>query len=70
MKHGKGIFYFVNRDVYMGCWKEDKFYGDGMYVYSNGEKYCGKFVDGKKCGRGTYYYCGFVYLESIFCENI
>lgn len=30
------MYYFPNKDVYMGNWKEDKFSGEGIYVYANG----------------------------------
>lgn len=35
-KQGKGMYSFINKDVYMGSWKNDKFHGDGYYVYANG----------------------------------
>lgn len=55
-RNGKGIYSFPNKDIYMGGWKQDRFFGDGFYIYSNGEKYQGKFLDGKKHGRGVYTY--------------
>lgn len=42
-RHGKGMYSFPNRDIYLGSWKDDKFSGDGLYESFNGDKYQGKF---------------------------
>lgn len=62
-RHGKGMYSFPNKDIYMGLWKDDKFNNDGLYIYSNGEKYNGKFSEGKKNGRGIYYYKSGAYYD-------
>ena len=53
-KHGKGIYYFTNRDRYEGDWKRGEMHGQGTYFFSGGDKYVGKWKDGKKHGQGIY----------------
>lgn len=56
LRHGEGIFYFKNGDVYFGGWINDGMSGYGIYLFESGEKYEGEFRDNVKFGMGTYYY--------------
>lgn len=40
-KHGKGIYFYANEDVYLGDWEYDVFHGFGVYIFSTGERYEG-----------------------------
>jgi hypothetical protein len=40
-KHGVGILYFKNADLYMGEFKEGFITGLGVYIFQNGERYQG-----------------------------
>ena len=35
--HGKGIYYYVNGEVYEGEWKNGKMERKGIYYYLNGD---------------------------------
>ena len=45
-KHGKGIYYYSNGDVYVGEWLNDKFHGKGVYIFNMGERYEGDLQNG------------------------
>jgi hypothetical protein len=51
-RHGQGICYFQNGDVYFGEWKNDVFNGKGTYIFSSGERYEGDLLKGLKDGKG------------------
>lgn len=36
-RHGKGIYYYPNGDIYDGQWKNNKKHGFGQYTYHNGK---------------------------------
>jgi len=42
-RHGNGIYYYANGDVYEGEWKKDKKNGYGKYKYKDGRKMVGYF---------------------------
>lgn len=46
LKHGKGIYYYPNGDVYVGEWLNDKFHGKGVYIFNLGERYEGDLQNG------------------------
>jgi hypothetical protein len=56
MRHGQGIYYFFNTEIFIGDWKNDLFDGKGSYIFATGERYTGMLKDGKKEGEGVYIY--------------
>ena len=38
-RKGRGTFYYLNGDRYVGNWKRDKPEGKGVYHYTNGDKW-------------------------------
>lgn len=38
-KHGKGVYYYSNGDIYDGCWHNDKKHGQGEYRFRDGKVY-------------------------------
>ena len=36
-RHGKGVYYYANGDVYDGCWQQDKKQGYGQYRFQTGK---------------------------------
>jgi hypothetical protein len=55
-RHGVGIYYYGNGDIYGGDWRNDVFDGSGFYIFNSGERYQGQLRGGKKHGKGKYYY--------------
>ena len=41
MMNGKGIYRWVNGDVYDGEWNMNMMHGDGKFFYQNGQSYEG-----------------------------
>lgn len=52
-RHGQGICYFQNGDVYFGEWNNDVFNGKGTYIFASGERYEGDLLKGLKDGKGS-----------------
>jgi hypothetical protein len=48
MKDGKGIYTYVDGDIYFGAWKDDSFNGQGVYIFANGEIFDGLLLNGIK----------------------
>ena len=38
-KNGKGTYYFVNGDKYVGDWVEDNQTGQGVFTWPSGDRY-------------------------------
>lgn len=55
-KHGKGIYYYANKEIYCGDWQNDLFFGQGTYLFENHDVYQGEFANGLIEGMGIYYY--------------
>ena len=55
-RHGLGVYYFSNGDIYLGEWVDNKIQGKGVYYFVEGEYYDGKFVNFKRNGTGIYQY--------------
>ena len=53
--HGKGKYYFNNKEIYEGDVVNDKFEGKGKYIFENGEFYEGEFKNDMKYGKGILY---------------
>ena len=51
--HGKGTYFHLNGDKYMGGFKDGKYNGQGTFTGSTGNKHVGEFKDGKPDGQGT-----------------
>ncbi len=56
IRNGIGVYYFANKDIYMGEWQDNKIQGKGVYYFSEGEYYEGKFINFKRNGAGVYQY--------------
>jgi len=39
----RGVYWFLDGDIYIGFWDRDVFQGKGVYRYVNGDKYIGDF---------------------------
>jgi hypothetical protein len=55
-RHGTGIYYYTNGDIYAGEWRDNVFQGRGRYIFAGGEYFEGDLVNGKKHGVGKYVY--------------
>lgn len=43
MRHGYGVYNWVNKDCYEGEWKFDKMNGKGRFRGGDGSEYVGEF---------------------------
>ena len=69
-RHGLGIYYYSNGDIYGGHWANDVFDGEGFYIFNNGERYQGQLKAGKKHGQGRYFYAnGRIYNGNWAFDN-
>ena len=58
-RHGEGIYYYVNGDIYEGNWKNNKKDGEGTLVYQNDSRtYVGQFKNDLFNGWGTLHIIG------------
>ena len=44
----------IDRDVYIGEWKDGKYHGQGTHTYPDGRKYAGEWKDDLPNGQGTW----------------
>jgi hypothetical protein len=51
-KHGKGKYYYIKGELYIGDWKNNVKDGVGQYFYENGTRYSGEFQNNMKHGNG------------------
>lgn len=56
VKEGKGIYYYLNGNIYNGDWRNDQENGGGIMKYLNGHVYDGNWENGKACGKGMMKY--------------
>ena len=50
---GKGMFYYVNGDIYDGEWQAHVRHGLGTYTYADtGSQYVGMWKEGRRDGHG------------------
>lgn len=60
-RHGHGVFYYVNGDIFSGNWENNLKHGFGTYRFADGSEYRGEwqrgvFVEGQWIlSDGTYY---------------
>ena len=54
MKHGRGIYTWVDGTVYIGYWRHDLEHGYGEKLYANGDIYRGYWKNGAFEAQGTY----------------
>jgi hypothetical protein len=52
--NGKGVYKFINGDLYSGQWQNSQAHGQGKYTYITGEIYEGDFLNGIAHGSGTF----------------
>lgn len=69
MKHGKGKYYYIKGELYIGDWFENKKHGKGLYFYENGNRYNGEFKDNMKHGKGRIDEEDGCYYVGEFFEN-
>ena len=65
MKQGKGKYYYMKGELYIGDWFQNKKHGKGQYFYKNGTIYTGDFADNKKHGHGKVEEVNGSYFEGI-----
>lgn len=51
-RHGVGLCFWQNGDLYVGQWRVDMMSGRGCYYYGTGVRYAGEFDDGRRHGAG------------------
>lgn len=57
MKHGQGIYYYINGDTYNGAWYKGFRHGLGTYLFKEFDvTYFGTWKDGRMDGPGIYHY--------------
>ena len=44
----------IDRDVYIGEWKDGKYHGQGTHTYPDGRKYVGQWKDNLPNGQGAF----------------
>ena len=49
---GYGIYYYYNREIYVGYWEDNFKKGYGIYLFDNGDIYVGEWKDNNKEGYG------------------
>ena len=54
IKHGNGVYTFVDGQVYIGEWKNDRYHGIGTMTYPDGRQYSGEWKNGLMNGNGTF----------------
>lgn len=67
--NGKGIFRYINGDVYEGEFIKDRKKGKGIFRYINGDIYEGEYSNDKCKGKGIYKYKDGRYYEGEFLED-
>ena len=70
LRHGKGVCYYNNGDVYEGEWKNDLREGKGKMYYSNGNVYEGEWKNDRREGNGILYFCNGGVYTGEFKNNI
>ena len=68
-RHGKGIMYYKNGDIYEGEYYNDVKEGKGIYYHSNGDRYEGDYKNGRLEGKGIYYYNNGDREMGDYCEG-
>ena len=54
--YGKSQYKYINGDIYIGRWRNQKRHGKGIMTYSNGDKYEGYWENDCRHGEGTMSY--------------
>ena len=49
---GYGIYYYYNREIYVGYWKDNYKIGYGIFLFDNGDLYVGEWKNDGKDGCG------------------
>ena len=68
-RHGKGTYYWNNKNKYNGDFIKDKRTGKGRFEWADHDVYEGDFVDGKMTGQGTYWWNNGTVYEGGFKDN-
>ncbi|EGR33418.1 morn domain repeat protein [Ichthyophthirius multifiliis] len=68
-RHGWGLYYMQNGDVYGGFFQMNQFQGEGTYIYKNGDIYKGELNQNNKHGIGTYFYMKYECIYQGKWEN-
>ena len=51
LKHGKGVYYFIDGSRYEGDWKKGLRNGEGINYYIDGDRKMGNYVNGDPQGK-------------------
>lgn len=68
-ENGKGTFYAVNNNRYVGTWYRNQKEGVGTMYYYNGDRYEGQWKGDKRNGRGTYTYQSGAYYKGDWVDD-
>ena len=56
----------IDRDIYIGEWKDGKYHGQGTHTYSDGRKYVGEWEKDLWHGQATFTYPDGKVVKGIF----
>ena len=70
LKHGLGVLYMANGDVYEGEWEAGARSGWGVCLYASGERYEGEWVAGLREGQGKYFYANGNIHEGMWAADM
>jgi len=68
-RKGRGTFYYLNGDRYVGIWNRDKPDGKGTYYYKNGDRFEGLMKAGKFEGKGKFFFGSLDKFEGDFTNG-
>ena len=69
IRHGKGIYTWLNGDHYEGEWKDGFQHGKGIHTWLNGDRYEGEHKDGFRHGKGFINYADGSRYEGEFKDG-
>nr|XP_025839157.1 radial spoke head 1 homolog isoform X3 [Vulpes vulpes] len=70
LRHGYGVYYYVNNDTYTGEWFAHQRHGQGTYFYAEtGSKYVGTWVNGQQEGAAELIHLNHRYQGKFLNKN-
>ncbi|KAB1283553.1 Radial spoke head 1-like protein [Camelus dromedarius] len=70
LRHGHGVYYYVNNDTYTGEWFAHQRHGQGTYFYAEtGSKYVGTWVNGQQDGAAELVHLNHRYQGKFLNKN-
>ncbi|KAB1283550.1 Radial spoke head 1-like protein [Camelus dromedarius] len=71
LRHGHGVYYYVNNDTYTGEWFAHQRHGQGTYFYAEtGSKYVGTWVNGQQDGAAELVHLNHRYQGKFLNKNV